>query len=488
MRYLRAISLLLLACAPLAARTGVTAPNILVLIGDDMGVETLSAYGVGAKTAVTPNLDLLAARGIRFERFWSQPACSPTRAAILTGRYAFRTGVAGPLFYGWSSMDPAIVPDPEIPADAHKELEFWPSGPIPAGVDGTARSLPPGIPMPKGPARDELMLPAILKSLPADYATAAIGKWHLADMNNGSLDHPTQAGFDYFSGAMYGSPRSYFAWRHVENGKLTAETGYIDRRAVDDAKKWIARQQERPWFVWLGFTSPHTPLHLPPRELLHSDARNLDPDDVSQQNAQPYLFAQIEAMDTLIGDLLDSMSRATLDNTIVIFLGDNGTSRWAQPPPPRDPMRVKMTVYEGGVAVPLIIAGPGVDSGQVRRPVAHVVDLFATIIEIAGGTVAEAVPGDIVIDAVSIKPLLSGSVDPGMRDWVMTEIKFGGTQSRAIRNERYKLILQNSLQEFYDLANDPNEKDALDQESLSQTETDNYEQLRAALNQMAEQQ
>jgi len=474
------ILLLLPGCAePAESQLDSAPPNILVIIGDDMGVETLSSYGIGTPTAVTPNLDQLAARGIRFERFWSQAACSPTRAAILTGRYGFRTGVVTPLYYGWSKMDPAIVPEPVKPPGAHKEVDFLPNAPVPPGVDLTAGSLPADFPMPKGPSANEIMLPAVLKSFPANYATAAFGKWHLADLDNGNLEHPNLVGFDYFSGTMYGSPKSYFAWRHVENGKLSAETGYVDSRTVDDAKFWIGRQKDKPWFAWL----PHTPLHLPPKELLRSDALSLDPDEVSADNAQPYFLAQIEAMDTLIGELLDSMSPETRDNTYVIFLGDNGTAKWDQPPAPRDPQRVKMTVYEGGVAVPLIIAGPGIDSEQVKRPLAHAVDLFATIIELAGGTLADSTPEGAVIDSVSMVPYLFGTTNVNRRDWVMTEITFGRIPSRAIRNERYKLILQKDRQEFYDLESDPNETHALELATLSGEQQDNHSDLSTILNQ-----
>jgi len=489
MRRIRiSLALLALGCALAAtAEPDETPPNILVLIGDDMGVETLSSYGIGTPTAVTPNLDRLAARGLRFERFWSQAACSPTRAAILTGRYGFRTGVVTPLYYGWSQMDPATVPQPSMPAGSSREIDFTPRAPVPDGVDATMGTLPPGFPTPRGPANDELMLPAILKSLPANYATAAIGKWHLADFENGNLQHPNLAGFDYFSGTMYGSPKSYFAWRQVENGKLSAQTGYIDSRAIDDAKKWLGEQSENPWFVWLGFTSPHTPVHLPPRALLHSKAKGLDPDALTPANAQAYFLAQIEAMDTLIGELLDSMSQETLDNTWIFFLGDNGTARWDQPPAPRDPERVKMTVYEGGVAVPLIVAGPGIDAGGVRKPLAHVVDLFATIVELAGGTVADAVPGGTVIDSVSMVPYLSGANHNIGRDWVLTEITFGRIASRGIRNERFKLIQRGGEFEFYDLEHDPQEHTALDLASLSPPHLDNYQALLANLNELGEQ-
>ena len=191
-------------------------------------------------------------------------------------------------------------------------------------------------------------------------------------------------------------------------------------------------------------------------------------------------------MDTLIGDLLQSMPQETIDNTYIIFVGDNGTAMWDQPPSPRDPRRVKMTVYEGGVAVPLIIAGPKVDAGQVRRPLAHAVDLFSTIIELAGGTVRKAVPENITIDSVSIMPYLFGANVESKRDWVLTEITFNRLPARAIRNERYKLILQRDREELYDLESDPNELNALDLASLSGTGLESYITLSAKLNELQE--
>ncbi len=181
------------------------------------------------------------------------------------------------------------------------------------------------------------------------------------------------------------------------------------------------------------------------------------------------------------------MSQETLDNTVIFFLGDNGTARWDQPPAPRDPERVKMTVYEGGVAVPLIVAGPGIDAGQVRKPLAHVVDLFATIIELAGGSVARNVSAYTAIDSVSMTPYSMASVSGNRRDWVLTEITFGLAPSRAIRNERYKLILQKDQQEFYDLLTDPNEISALDLAALSQFEQQNYAELRESYTRIVEQ-
>ena len=138
--------------------------------------------------------------------------------------------------------------------------------------------------------------------------------------------------------------------------------------------------------------------------------------------------------------------------------------------------------------MPLIIAGPDVDSGQVQRPLAHAVDLFATIIELAGGAMTDAAPENTAIDSVSMVPYLSGADTESRRDWVMTEITFGRIPARAIRNEKYKLILQRGQEELYDLQSDPHEINRLNLASLSETELENYRELSATLNQMTEQQ
>ena len=477
-----AIRAAVLICFALASGGVRAAPNILVIIADDLGTESLAVYGIGEETAVTPNIDRLAERGVRFERFWSQPVCSPTRAAILTGRYAFRTGVRGPIQYLWSELD---SPTPVSPAFATVELQYEPFG---RADSGEAMVLSPrrGAVRPLGPARTELMLPAVLKTLPDRYATAAIGKWHLVDLLNGKLEHPNEAGFDDYSGGLFGAPTSFFAWRHVQNGRLTAESGYYDQRVNQDAIRWIADRGDEPWFLWLAYSNPHVPIHKPPRELLHSGARDLEPNPATDADNRAYFFAQVEAMDTLIGELLDSIAGDVLENTYVIFLGDNGTDRWADPPAPRDPLRAKGTVYEGGISVPLIVAGPGISGGRVTRPLAHAVDLFSTIIELAGADPASALPDGLDIDSISLVPTLLERGPQEQRGWLLSEGSLGPVTGTAVRDERYKLIRINDREELYDLTTDPNElDDLLPALSLDDGARSSYERLRTVIDQVA---
>lgn len=453
-------------------------PNFLVLIGDDMGVETLSSYGIGTPTAVTPNLDRLANEGVRFENFWAEPVCSPTRAAILTGRYAFRNGVRGPLMAFWGRMGVGL---PEKPATAHKEALFNSVlGPIEEVNDPMPDDYTPGL------LNSELLIPELLKRLPTPYATGAMGKWHLSSpFNENWLDHPNANGFDFYAGTLAGTAYSYFAWPHVENGEVRQETGYVDTTNADNAIRFIREQGDRPWFAWVAFNNPHTHVHLPPTELLHSEARDLDPNAVSPDNTQPYFLAQIEALDTLIGRITASIPEEVLDNTYVIFLGDNGTDRWSDPPAPIDPQRAKMTTYEGGVRVPLIIRGPGIEAGTTIPYMAHVVDLFATILELAAGDNESVIPADRPIDAVSLVPYLHGSADEQLREWNYSSVRMGAMRdSRALRNSEYKLIINNGNEELYHIAEDPAELHALDLENLAESERSHYLALRAQLEEL----
>ena len=472
-------NLLAIASLVLPASAG-GAPNILIILADDMGTEVLSSYGLGNPTAVTPTLDRLAEEGVRFERFWAQPTCTPSRAAALTGRYAHRTGVAGPLRHYWALLD---APTPEPPDHATPELYYTPLELAESGEAEVTKPPPP--PLPDGRSRglpaQEILLPQVLKSLPEPYATAAIGKWHLTDLVNGGVDHPNEAGFDHYSGSLFGLPASYFAWRHVENGRLTAESGYYDRRLNEKAIRWIAERGDDPWFLWLAYSNPHVPLHLPPRDLLHSEARNLEPNIQGEENNRAYFLAQVEAMDTLIGQLLDSIPPDVLENTYLMFLGDNGTDKWADPPPPRDPARVKMTVYEGGVNVPLIVTGPGISGGRVERPLAHVVDLFATVLELAEADLESVLPQSLDIDSVSMAPYLFEESLPSQRSWVLTEGRVGDFAGTAVRDERYKLLVMNDREEFYDIEADPNELRPLALETLSGEARSAYDRLRQQL-------
>ena len=212
---------------------------------------------------MTPNLDRLAARGMRFENFWAAPTCSPTRAQIVTGRHAFRTGVRTPIFQHPEllGLDESPIPPP---AGSPKEIMFSPLGLVPLGAPANPRvrasGLPPGLPL------SERALPAVLKSGDSNYAAGGFGKWHLNSDNNEDLNHPNLAGFDHYSGIPFGSPESFFSWYHNTDGTASVERGYTDQRIVDDALAWI-NDQDQPWFAWVGLANPHVPEHLPPTPL-----------------------------------------------------------------------------------------------------------------------------------------------------------------------------------------------------------------------------
>lgn len=393
-------------------------PNVLLIIADDMGLDASPCYDVGASTRVSmPTLSGLCDDGLVFENAYAAPMCSPTRATIMTGRYGFRTGV------------------------------------------GTAV----GMRSSGGLNPDEISLFNYLDAhAPQPYAHAVIGKWHLATNQFGAADHPQLMGVDHYSGLLAGTLDDYYAWPRTEDGGTTQIDGYVTSVFTDEAIDWIADQGSDPWFLWLAHVAPHLPLHLPPNDL-HSqvdltgsqadrDARSLD-----------YYMAALEAMDSEIGRLLDSMEPNVRENTVVIFIGDNGTpARTIQPPFER--RRAKASLFEGGTHVPLIVAGAGVSrQGERETALVNSTDLFATIAELAG--IQRSVEAE---DSVSFAALLADDQAETDRDTVYTEhfgqIGVAGNARRAerfgwaIRDERWKYIeLDSGLTYFFDLQDDPYE-------------------------------
>lgn len=456
-------------------------PNFLVIIGDDMGVETLSSYGIGEETAVTPNLDRLAAGGVQFNNFWVQPTCSPTRATLLTGRYGFRTGVLVP---GYPREDLVDVAFPDKAADAPLELSYSPRGFIPPGVTPPP---PPNFDFSKPPTDglppSELTFVQVLKELPQNYATAAVGKWHLADSRNGWLDAPNQAGFDYYSGMLMGEAASHFQWLHVSQGEASVETGYIDERTVKDGSDWVAEQASagKPWLLWMAMVNPHTPITLPPKRLLKSEqALALNEEDLNPDNTRPYALAMIEAMDTLIGNLLREIPESERGNTYIIFMGDNGSVRWAQPVAPVDPLRSKMSVYEGGVRVPFLVAGPAVARGEQTEALGNSVDLFATILELAGSK-ATGLPQDRELDSRSLTDVFVDPTSAGPREWIYADTRSFATRQLnfAIRDSQYKLVVNSGKRELFNLEQDPWENSNLMLADLTGPDLNALERLSA---------
>lgn len=442
------------------------APNFLVIVGDDMGVETLASYGLNDNTAVTPTLDNLGETGIHFDNMWSQPVCSPTRATVMTGRYGFRTGV------GFAIETPPDVEKivPQKPAGAHFEP---PSNRL-------GRAPRPSV---HGLGLDEFTLPMALKSDPSlGYETAAIGKWHLSDAGNGYEKHPLHAGFDHFAGSAIGGLESYFAFsKQVDGEETEGSTVYSTTDKVDSAIDWLqGRDDNNPWFVWLSFNNPHSPYHLPPLELLHSDAKNLDPEAVAE-NPHAYFKAQLEALDTEVGRLLGSLTTEQRDNTYVIFMGDNGTSRGALQLPFHSE-RGKDTVYQGGLNVPFMVSGPGIEAGRTSDALLNTVDLYATFLELAGIDVENAVPDDREFDSISFAPLLLDPQATPAREFAFADIFSPWRDpSRAIRNATHKLVDIEGTEELYNLVEDPYEHNNLLASDLSAEDQRQHDQLKAKM-------
>jgi arylsulfatase A-like enzyme len=428
-----------LACLPVRAPTQTPSRhNVLLVVADDLGTEKLAAYGETASPPSTPTLDSLAARGVRFRSAWADALCSPTRACILTGRYAFRTGV------GWA-----------LPVSGGQVLRV-----------------------------SETTLPEALDGASAGYAHAAFGKWHLGDQQNGGALAPNVAGFSHFAGMILGwlfPPLAYDSWPRTVDGVTEMTTAYATTVTVDDALAWL-RQQPEPWFCYVAFYAPHDPFHAPPAHLHHQDLAGRDP----ATEPLPFYKAMVEAMDHELGRLLDAVD-PTLARTDVIFVGDNGTPAEVVVPPLR-PDRAKASPYEGGVRVPLIVAGPSVAAGgRECASLVAAVDLFPTVLELAGVDPTQRFRR---IDGVSLGPLLRDPAAPSPRASLYTELFAGADPWRdgfvAARDPRFKLIRRyasdGSLQEeAFDLETDPHEERDLLVAPLEPLARDRISELAAAI-------
>ena len=408
-------------------------PNILLVIADDLGVDVTDAPPDSPLSVVTPTLDRLRAEGVTFTTTWSNPVCSPTRATMLTGRYAFRTGVTNAVKKGR-----------------------------------------PALPL------EELTLPEALDLAPdAGYAHAAFGKWHLGNPDVGGRRAPNLAGFAYFAGSPFGanpvkSPdvNGYSRWTRVVNGESALCEEYRATRTVDDALEWIAAMPSgRPWFAWFGFCLPHVPISRPPESLCREPpAEKATPAERTVENFR----AMVEAMDAELGRLLRGV-RDSGAPTVVIFVGDNGTDPVVLRAAGDRGARGKGLPFEGGVRVPLVIAGAGVEAGgRTCDALVNTTDLFATVLDLAG------VPADDVrdrarggrLDAVSLVPHLVDPDAPGVREHLFNEVVNADAYTlRAARDRRFKLVRRTGLgadAEFlFDLDADPAERRDLLAEELS---------------------
>jgi len=352
--------------------------NFVIVLVDDLGWTDLACFG--SKYYETPNLDRLAARGMRFTDAYAACAvCSPTRAAVMTGRYPARLGVTD-----WIR---ARFQGGPMPADRKN-----PSG----YVGGRRKLLCPrnALWMESG----EVTLAEALK--PGGYTSCHIGKWHL-----GMDDwYPDKQGFDFnFGGCDYGQPPSYFdpyTNKRLKQGiptlKPRKQGEYLTDRESDEAVGFIRKHRDKPFFLYMAHYAVHTPIQAK-KDLI---ARYRAKKATNQKN--PTYAAMVHSVDQAVGKILAALDELKLtDRTVVIFTSDNGGLLG---PTHNAPLRAgKGHPYEGGIRVPLIVRWPGVvKAGAVCRAPVTSVDYFPTVLAAAG----IRPPADRAIDGEDLTPLL----------------------------------------------------------------------------------
>ena len=405
--------------------SGPAKPNVLLIVADDWGAEATSFYPnlPGSAGAVpVPNVEALAEDGLVFDNAWASPVCSPTRGTIVSGQYGFRTGVTT---VGNVLPTSTVTLFDRITADS------------------------------------------------PDYAQAFFGKYHLG---GGSIDprpggsfpqvpqilqHVRDLGIPLFKGILGGGLVDYFNWTsydaYGENVPTTTfATTVLTDYAIDFIHNQEATRPGQPWFLYQAYNAPHAanggnnPYQVPPPELHHVDLSSVgNPAPGTYATNIPVYQANIQSLDTEIGRLLEEVD---LETTTVIFVGDNGV-----PPPVKDATgglrNAKGSVYEGGVRVPLVVAGAGVTRRGREDELFVTTDLYATILSLTGISVNQ------VNNSYSLKPVLADAAATNGRTHSFTEVSSGtNNRSYAVKDRRYKLVSTSNRQwELYDLTLDPKE-------------------------------
>ncbi len=387
-------------------------PNIVYIMSDDQGWKDVGFHGSDIET---PNIDALARGGAVLEQYYAQPMCTPSRAALMTGRYPHR--------YGLQTL---VIPS--------------------AGTYGLAT--------------DEWLLPQALKE--AGYRTAIVGKWHLGHADRKYW--PRQRGFDHQYGPLLGEIDYFTHSAHgvrdwFRNNEPVEESGYVTQLLGDDAVEQIEKQDPAtPLFLYLAFTAPHAPYQAP-EESLEQYAHIADP-------ARRAYAAMITAMDTQIGRVLAALEKREMrGNTLVVFQSDNGGPRSAKftgevdmskstIPADNGPYRDgKGTLYEGGVRVAALANWPGhIRPGTVVDQPLHIVDMYPTLTRLAGAPTGNAKP----LDGLDVWATLAEG-KPSPRKQVIHDVE---PFRAAVREGNWKLVWQATLPsqvELFDLAKDPGE-------------------------------
>jgi arylsulfatase B len=430
-------------------------PNILVMVADDLGWADVGYHGGDIDT---PSLDLLAEQGVQLNRFYTTPICSPTRAALMTGRDPIRLGVA----YG------VILP--------------W---------DNT------------GVHPDEHFMPQSFQN--AGYQTAMVGKWHLGHAQ--MTYHPNNRGFDHFYGHLHTEVGFYPPFANQggkdfqQNGISIDDDGYETYLLADEVSRYIReRDKERPFFMYMPFIAPHTPLDAPialqkKYKNINTDlppARSRQTDDTRrisammlQPSARPMYAAVVDAMDQAIGQVLQTLEdEGIADNTLVLFFSDNGGAAYSYGGANNAPLRGgKGETFEGGIRVVSLLRWPAVlDGGQQFDQIMSVMDVFPTLAAAAGieaGNTFELDgrnmwPAIALGETVALKePLMFASEIPIYGSFKFTAFDEDWKLVQEVEQEQLSITVTNYL---FDIAHDPNEYN-----NLASAHPDIVEQLSQAI-------
>ena len=367
-------------------------PNVVVILADDQGWGDLSVHG--NTNLSTPEIDSLARHGALFDRFFVCAVCAPTRAEFLTGRYHARGGVRG--------------------------------------VSTGAERL----------NLDETTIAQTF--LAAGYRTGAFGKWH-----NGTQHpyHPNSRGFEEYYGFTSGHWGDYFDPELDHNGKLVRGKGYIADDLTAHALEFIQQNRPRPFFCYLPFNTPHSPMQVPDR--FYEKFANVQPKLLNHDPTREEIgmtraaLAMVENIDWNVGRVLRKLNELKLANdTIVVYFSDNGPNSWRW----NGGMKGrKGSVDEGGLRSPLLIRWPGQVQAGARVPqIAAAIDLLPTLADLAGIPLTSKKP----LDGVSLRPILSGN----SADWPDRMIFSLQRRQISVRTQQYRLDPRGQL---FDMADDP---------------------------------
>ncbi|MEK9913459.1 MAG: arylsulfatase, partial [Flavobacteriaceae bacterium] len=387
-------------------------PNIIVIVADDLGWADVGFHG--NEQIATPALDRLAAEGVQLDRFYTTPICSPTRAALMTGRDPMRLGVAYSTIMPWQN---------------------------------------------NGVHPDETFLPELLQT--AGYQTAMVGKWHLGHAQ--ASYHPNSRGFDHFYGHLhtevgYFPPFASLGGKDFQrNGQSIDDSGYETFLLADEVSRYITeRDVTKPFFIYMPMLAPHTPLEAPedlmakyadladerpPSRSEMADRTRLISKMTGRGSARPVYAAVVDAMDQAIGQVLDTLDAQGIgETTLVLFFSDNGGATYASGGADNSPLRGgKGDAFEGGIRVVAAARWPGhFPAGGKASSIISVMDVLPTLMAAAGIETNTQYP----LDGKNMLPAFTGETDIPREEYLffISETPFKNRVNATVFNQDWKLV------------------------------------------------